>query len=110
MPALCRGARCWPGSFRRVPGPGHPPAQHGELVPQHRDLHIVRIRSPTAADHTENSPYVGVGAVQAGRHSGSLEGNACVGNRIAARLSRSSRSIASVGRSFSLGVLSLTSL
>jgi hypothetical protein len=30
-------------------------AQHGELMPQHRDLGI-RIRSRTAADHAEDPP------------------------------------------------------
>jgi hypothetical protein len=41
---------------RRIPRPGQLSAQHGELVPQHGDLYLLRIGSPTAADHAEDPP------------------------------------------------------
>jgi hypothetical protein len=40
----------------RVAGPGHLSAQHGELVSQDRDLHVVGIGSRTATDHAEDPP------------------------------------------------------
>ena len=42
---------------RRVPGQGHLPAQHGELVPQNGDLDILRMGSPADADHREHPPH-----------------------------------------------------
>jgi hypothetical protein len=39
-----------------VARPGHLAAQHHQLVAQHRDLHILRVRGRTDPDQTENPP------------------------------------------------------
>src|SRR4029450_12723288 len=41
---------------RGVAGPGHLPAQHHQLMPQHRDLHVLRIGCRAETDQTQDPP------------------------------------------------------
>jgi hypothetical protein len=41
---------------RAIPGPGHLPAQHRELVAQYHDLHVLRVRRGTQPDQPEHLP------------------------------------------------------
>jgi hypothetical protein len=40
----------------REPRTRHPPTQHRHLVPQHRDLHRIRVRRRAAPQHTQKPP------------------------------------------------------
>jgi hypothetical protein len=43
--------------LRRVPRPGHLPAHHHQLAPQHRDLDILGIRPGAQTNQSENPPH-----------------------------------------------------